>query len=152
MYFLFLLWFSQKFPKSGGLNTFGIFLRGAGLNHLYRPGDLLPYTHRGITRKYALLLGLCTACSIVDSPMIHSSGSHDFEREYPKGSLESPVLNSLWSHLVLNLTGITTPQKMDTPGSDDFPLVNTPGRNLQIRTTTRIFDKIWNIFSAFFWG
>jgi hypothetical protein len=26
---------------------------------IYRPGDLLPYTLRGITRKYMLLLGQC---------------------------------------------------------------------------------------------
>jgi hypothetical protein len=28
-------------------------------SEIYRPGDLLPYTLRGISRKYALLLGQC---------------------------------------------------------------------------------------------
>jgi hypothetical protein len=28
-------------------------------SEIYRPGDLLPYTLRGISRKYALLLGHC---------------------------------------------------------------------------------------------
>jgi hypothetical protein len=29
-------------------------------SEIYRPGDLLPYTLRGISRKYALLLGQCS--------------------------------------------------------------------------------------------
>jgi hypothetical protein len=28
-------------------------------SEIYRPGNLLPYTLRGISRKYALLLGQC---------------------------------------------------------------------------------------------
>ncbi len=29
-------------------------------SEIYWPGDLLPYTIRGVSRKYALLLGLCS--------------------------------------------------------------------------------------------
>jgi hypothetical protein len=29
-------------------------------SEIYRPGDLLPYTLRGISQKYAILLGQCT--------------------------------------------------------------------------------------------
>jgi hypothetical protein len=33
--------------------------RGKPPSEIYRPGDLLPYTLRGISRKCALLLGQC---------------------------------------------------------------------------------------------
>jgi hypothetical protein len=46
----------RKFPKIEGLNR----LRKKN----YWPGDLLPYTLRGISRKYALLLGQCTGHTV----------------------------------------------------------------------------------------
>jgi hypothetical protein len=48
---LFLLWISRKFPKGGS--------RIKLPSDIYRPGDLLSYTLRGISRKYVLLLGQC---------------------------------------------------------------------------------------------
>jgi hypothetical protein len=35
-------------------------------SEIYRPGDLLPYTLRGISRKCALLLGQCTAANRIE--------------------------------------------------------------------------------------
>jgi hypothetical protein len=35
-------------------------------SEIYRPGDLLPYTLRGISRKFALLLGQCTNVTVHD--------------------------------------------------------------------------------------
>jgi hypothetical protein len=33
-------------------------------SEIYRPGDLLPYTLRGISRKYALLLEQCVTKNV----------------------------------------------------------------------------------------
>ncbi len=42
-------------------------------SEIYRPGDLLPYTLRGIFRKYALLLRQCTWVVVSGSPVVIGS-------------------------------------------------------------------------------
>ncbi len=60
---LFTLWISQKFPKGDALNALEI-SEGRRVKpslEIYSRGDLVPYTLRGISQKYALLLGQCSA-------------------------------------------------------------------------------------------
>jgi hypothetical protein len=60
-------------------------------SEIYRPGDLLPYTLRGISRKYALLLGQCT---ILMKKVFQSSV---INVKQPHGKLFEKVLTLLFN-------------------------------------------------------